>query len=230
VNGWDARECLVISLAWAGLACKSPETVQAVVHASSSTAPAPAPQVPSKTSMEARNRPTTEDEIIRRLERISSGLPKGAKLQRVAIGDVAYPRTQAENVAMGGYALLLITSIVHEPDELPLGRVTVQDVAGVLPLQRAALRRVVVDARLGAALGTHRTDELYYIPVFLTRVPSVLVVDFARNRTGLEMLRFPPPATADAFPAGISVIDDIRIPDVDVATVLAREEYGWLLQ
>jgi hypothetical protein len=66
--------------------------------------------------------------------------------------------------------------------------------------------------------------------VFLTRVPSVLVVDFAKNRTDLEVLGFPPPPNEDAFPGGISAIVDISMPDVRAATVLAKEEFGWSLE
>ncbi len=111
--------------------------------------------------MQASNKPTTEDEIVARLERTASSLPTGTTLQRVALADVAYPRTEAENVAMGGYALLLSTSVTHEAVELPLARVVVQNAAGELPLQRAALRHSeLVDAKLGTILGTRRDDEL----------------------------------------------------------------------
>jgi hypothetical protein len=175
--------------------------------------------------------PTTEPVIIARLTDAVTPMGPGGALQRIAIADVAYPRTETENVAMGGYALLLVTSVVHEAGELPLARVRVKDAAGELELQRAALRRSeLADARLSAALGTHRTDELYYLPVLLTRVPSVLVVDFAKNRAGLEVMRFPPPASEDAFPAGVSVIADIATPNVRTATALAREEFGWSLE
>lgn len=226
------RAGLVIALAWICLACRSPDTAKAVVQVSSSPAPGvSANEAQHEAPVQGSNKPTTEDEIISRLERLASGLPNGAKLQRIAIADVAYPRTQAENIAMGGYAILLITSVVHTLDELPLARASVRNAAGELPLQRAALRRSeLIDPGLGAVLGRYRTDELYYLPVFLTRVPSQLVVDFARNRTGLEVLSFPPPASADTFPASISVIDDIAIPDVGAATILAREEFGWSLE
>lgn len=168
---------------------------------------------PAGPAIQASNKPTTEDEIISRLERTASSLPARTTLQRVSMADAAYPRTEAENIAMGGYALLLVTSVAHEATELPLARVVVQNAAGELPLQRAALRHSeLADARLATILGSHRTDELYYLPVFLTRVQSVLAVDFAKNRSGLEVLHFPPPPHDDAFPADISVIAEISTP------------------
>lgn len=164
---------------------------------------------------------------MERLRDLASTLPEGADVARVAMGDVAYPKDQAENEAMAGYALLLVTSVTKDADELPLLAVKVHSPAGELPLGRAARRKAnVTDAQVREAFGTHRTDELYYFPVALTRLPCRVVVDFAKNRQNFELMTFPPPPDADAFPAGLEILDP-GAPDAAAATELARREFDW---
>jgi hypothetical protein len=126
-----------LGILWAFAACRSPETIRTVTAGPSSetTSVSPVGSV-----MRGSNGPTTEDVIVGRLRRTVAGLPAGTTLQRISMADVAYPRTEAENVAMGGYALLLVTSVTHQADELPLARAVVRNAAGQLPLERAAMR------------------------------------------------------------------------------------------
>ncbi len=147
-------------------------------------------------------------------------------IERVAIGDVAYPRNQSENQAMAGFALLLVTSVVHDQSELPLSRVIAKTKAGELALQRAALKRSeLTGGKLLKTLGAYRTDELYYLPLLVTRVPGLIAVDFAAHRSGLEIMSFLP--EDDAMPAGVTVPNDIAQPDVNIALKIADEEFEW---
>ena len=170
---------------------------------------------------------TTDATVIERLRSLASTLPAGANAERAAIGDLAYPKDQAENEAMGGYGLLLVTGVSRHPDELPLGAVKVQSAAGELPLERVALRPgEVTDAEVVRAFGSHRIDELYYFPVALTRLPCKVLVDFAKNRQNFELLSFPPPPDADGFPRGLRVLDPSD-PNTEAVHELAAREFGW---
>jgi len=172
--------------------------------------------------------PTTEAAVVARLREVADGVPAGAVGGRIAMADVAYPRTQQENVAMGGYGLLLITAVARDKSELPLARAKARTAAGELPLGRAGQKTsAMTDEKVRAVFGEHRSDELYYLPVLLTRVPCQIVIDFAKNRQNFDVLRFPPPQQEDRFPSGISVIEDVGDPDARTATQLAREEFGW---
>ena len=73
-----------------------------------------------------QHQPTTDAIVLRRLDDTVAEIPQGNVAVRVVIGDATYPRTQQELSDMGGFALLLVTAVSHDSEELPVDRVEVQ--------------------------------------------------------------------------------------------------------
>jgi hypothetical protein len=175
--------------------------------------------------------PTTDQTINLRLQAVANDLKGRGEVSRIAIGDIAYPRTQAENVELGGWGLVLVTALTRDPSELPIKRVVVRSSAGEMELQ-AATTRLQLNAELPpdvkSAFGAHRFDGLYYIPVAATRVECKVVIDFAANRTNFQTLQFPPPPDQDALPRDVEVIVEVGAPNPEAAQRLFREEFPFL--
>ena len=170
---------------------------------------------------------TTEARLMEHLLGMSKALPSGVVAARGAVGDLAYPRDSAETSAMGGYGLLMVTAVTRNALELPLLAVRVRTANGDLSLQRVGRRRTAVaHPEVLRLFGQYRGDELFYFPVAFTRLPCTVVVDFAANRTNLEVMRFPPPPDADGWPKDRAVPEP-GTPDPEAAAALARREFGW---
>ena len=104
---------------------------------------------------------------------------------------------------VGGMGILLITAVVEDSSELPLGQVYVRSVAGDAPLKLvAAALSVVPDEAPIRSVGRFRLDSYYLMPVVMIDRPGSLMIDFARNRTGFEVVALPLDPPDYAVPAG----------------------------
>lgn len=158
---------------------------------------------------------------------MAKALPPGKSAARGAVGDLAYPRDSAENSAMAGYGLLMVTTVTRNPKEIPLAAVRVQTPEGGLTLQRIGRRDgVVTHPEVRRLFGQYRSTELYYFPIAFTRLPCSVLVDFAANRTNLEVMKFPPAPEADGWSKGLAILEP-GTPDVDAAASLAQREFDW---
>ena len=107
-------------------------------------------------------------------------------------------------------------------------RVSVRVGAKEIELARAAGKPSIVrDKEVQRAFGIARVDKLYYLPVSATRVSSMVVVDFAVNRTGLQVLTFPPSEGEAESISVLTTTGDLREPNEMVAEKLAEEEFQW---
>jgi hypothetical protein len=133
----------------------------------------------------------TDATILARLTEAAQGVQQGAVVPRIGLGDVAYPRSQAEMEAMGGFGLLLVT-VVCDPAELPM---TVE-----LRTSSAVRELPLVTSRSGELpaggpwriFGRLRRDSVYLIPVFLTRGEASVEVHLAKKQFTLTVVKFSP--------------------------------------
>jgi hypothetical protein len=180
------------------------------------------------TTTRAAHAETTDETILARFSAMAKQLPPNAVAQRVAMGDVAYPRNEQENQAMGGFALLLVTTVARDEEELPLRRVVLHLRTRDIDLPKVAAKPAIVrDPLVSSAYGAARSDELYLLPVFATRVPAIISIDLAHNRKDLRVLEFPVAPQDDALPPEVVVRGDVEEPQHDALKKLAEEEFHW---
>lgn len=94
-----------------------------------------------------------------------------------------------EYTALDGYAVILVTALSQEREELPLKRVYILIDGKEIDLKRIKL--VLSDQSDVASdavkvFGPYRGDELYLLPLYLRMKTADFMVDFAKNRVGLK--------------------------------------------
>lgn len=122
-----------------------------------------------------------------------AGVPPGTRVfPRVAFADVAYPANGEEYAALAGHAVLLVTALAWEKNELPLKRVYVRSGSKLVALEGLTVLLSRQPSQRGSAgiFGPYRMDALYLLPVKLIMTKSQLMADFARNREGFGLLTF----------------------------------------
>jgi len=122
-----------------------------------------------------------------------AGVPPGTRVfPRAAFADVAYPASEGEYADLAGHAVLLVTALAWEKDELPLKRVYVRQGGSLVALERVAAFRSKQPAERASTgiFGPYRVDALYLLPAKWTMAKSQLMADFARNRQGFGLLTF----------------------------------------
>ncbi len=137
----------------------------------------------------------TPADIDRRLEQRAADLklmaPQGA--DRYVLFDTAYPHDQETYRAVGKCALLLIVAISKRAEELPLRRVYTRIADRDIDLRMLGARRSETAPRSSARamFGPYRFDAFYLAPLGALLRESLLLADFARNRTGFFINRAP---------------------------------------
>jgi hypothetical protein len=144
--------------------------------------------------------PTTQDavtprDIDRRLDERAAGIrraaPQGA--DRYVLFDLSLPQNEDEYRAVGKTALVLLVAVSRNSDELPLRRVFTTAGKQEVELRRLGSRR----SELGptslarAVVCRYREDAFWLAPVGPLLAESMLLCDFARNRSGFVINRAP---------------------------------------
>jgi hypothetical protein len=157
--------------------------------------------------------------IDQRLEKRAAELkqmaPQGA--DRYVLFDLAFPADPAEYRAVGGSALILITAVSKRADELPLRRVYTRAAGKDVDCRKLGSRRSELPAGslARAVVGRYREDAFWFAPIGALLSESLLMCDFARNRTGFivnraaldppDFIRVDRPADAAAKPEDAAV-------------------------
>lgn len=163
--------------------------------------------------------PTTAGETTARLDKIAAEISADGKTaQRIATFDVAWPSSQEEYEAVGHVGIVQIAAIVRDPAELPVKAVYVRNEGGDTPLPLLAMTHSAVPADSPShAIGAYREDSYYVLPTALAATPGEVLIDLARNRSGMQIMILPlnPPAYSAST---------AKEPDVDaVVAFFARE-------
>ncbi len=178
------------------------------------------------TDVRGGRQPTTDAVVLARLEETAREIPAHAQAARIALADVAYPATQDELDALGGYAVILVTAVSHESRELPIDRVEVRSGAGVAKLIEVGSRKsLLADARLAEVFGQFRHDAIYLIPVSATQMSSKVTVFVGGGVYPLAVLTFPVPLGEETLPPGLVFKGDVRAPKPDALRAMVEREF-----
>jgi hypothetical protein len=80
------------------------------------------------------------------------------------------------------------------------------------------------NAQIPSVFGKSRFDGVYLFPVFITRLPTKIVVYLGGGRYPLYPLSFPSPPEKDGMPPGLDLDFKPREPSVDAMLKLLEEE------
>jgi hypothetical protein len=196
-------------------------------------APAPDPTAPNpghivapvRDSKGAVTRESFEARFDAAAARFSAKMP-GARADRFAAFDIAWPHDAAEWRAMNGNAVLLIGALAQDATELPLAKAYLTGSDGT----QVALRRIGVGVRQlppstksGSIFGPNMAEQFYLVPVAALDANPQLLCDFARNRLGFVLtprLSHPAPPASISSASGQPSFDAIR-------AMVAREYPGF---
>ena len=159
----------------------------ALMLAMIASAPAQEATPPSSDAKEApAEHRVTPDDIDKRIEERAAEIqkiaPKGAA--RYVVYDIAWPATAEEYRALGRHAILFLSAVSQNTDELPLKQVYTRQGGKSLPLkQLSSKRRDVPPGSLTHTMfGPYREDSFYLLSVGALMQEWKLLADFAKNR------------------------------------------------
>jgi hypothetical protein len=163
------------------------------------------------------------DDFNRRIDQTAARYQQqypGARISRIAIFDVSYPRDAQERARLHGYGLLLVSALSWDRAELPLAKVYLAhgDRAETdLPLLGSVMRDVPADSLAAKELGPYRQDSFYLLP--LNALPNAtLESDFKTGRTGFAI-----GAGLSAPDYGSPLAPGAPPPSAEIAKFLDRE-------
>jgi hypothetical protein len=150
-----------------------------------------------------------------------------APIPRVAFFDVAYPADYIDASSLSGHAVLLVTAIVQDSNEIPLTAVRViSESAGIGLTRVLTIRSIVpmVNQKIAATFGRLREDSFYLLPLYSIRNGAELFTDFAIRRKNFKLGSF----KGDSLPR---LLEDARLsspsgnPDPQMVLKFIVREY-----
>ncbi len=147
-----------------------------------------------------RDQPATPEGITQRIEAIAVKYQANAPIPRVAFYDIGYPRDEKEYAALGGNAVIMITALTQDREELPIKRVYVISDGKQIELRqiKLVLSEQTENKDISSKVfGSFRADALYVLPIKLRMSPGDLMSDFAKNTTGFKLAVFGSPVSED---------------------------------
>lgn len=132
--------------------------------------------------------------------------------------DAIWPGSPEEHRRLGGYGLLLITTVSRAPARFPTRTVVIRSKGGEFRLRNLASRTspTAFASRIARVLGPHREEALYLAPVTLMSTEGELVQLFA---DGSEGVPWKLPATPPSYRLSDAML---AAPDPDAVEALLR--------
>lgn len=139
-------------------------------------------------SIEWRSAPATLDRFEKRLQEQAVEYGSYALgIPRMAMSDIAYPKSVDEFDQLDGNAILAVAGLAHEQNMLPLKRVYVSFNGHQIDLilVRAVLsKRTTVDDKISKVFGQYRVDAVYLLPVYVCSGRSTVHALFSNDTRG----------------------------------------------
>lgn len=168
-----------------------------------------------------------ERRINDRALEIQRTYPAGTTAARTIQINVSPAASAAENTAMGGNALVLLSVVTHKSEELPLQRAFFRLASGdeaPLKLLGRSRQPITPDSAAHLLYGPYREDSFYLMPVHLLVEEGTVLADFTTNRTDFRIFQFPIDAPDYWKPDVLSG----QSPDpATLASVFARDFPGY---
>lgn len=129
----------------------------------------------------------------RHIAEVAEQYKEDAPIQRVGFYDIGYPMNDIEMRDMNGYAVLLVSALSQDADELPVKRAYVS-VAGkeieLKLLKTISLKNTDLTSQTVKTFGQYRSDSLYLFPGKLRTQIGQVFIDFSKNKIGMKMTEF----------------------------------------
>jgi len=118
------------------------------------------------------------------------GRNSGARVERFAVYDMAWPRDAEEAKRLGGNTVIVLGALSQDASELPLSKAYLERPDGrVVELRRLGFvsRSLASSSQAAKVFGPHVTEEFYLLPVSALGRNVRLKCDFAKNRLGFVL-------------------------------------------
>lgn len=132
-----------------------------------------------------RNRPVTPARMNERIEEAAIKYAANAPIPRIVLYDIGYPVGEKEYAALDGNAVMLLTAISQDREELPLQRVYVLSEGKEIELKSLNVVLAEIESNNSPSaktFGRFRADALYLLPMSLRVKNADLLVSFQSNR------------------------------------------------
>jgi uncharacterized protein DUF2314 len=147
-----------------------------------------------------KNQPATPARMVQRIEEAAVQYAAHAPIPRIVLYDIGYPHGDQEYAALDGNAVILLTAVSQDRDELPLQRVYAVSEGKQIELQliKVVLAELTTaDSAVTKTFGRFRADALYLLPMSLRIKNCDLLVDFQRNRLAFKVATLGTPLPDD---------------------------------
>jgi hypothetical protein len=106
---------------------------------------------------------------------------------------VQWPGSAKEYKALAGYAVVFVTVVTHDANELPVKRVYLSSGNTNIPLSKlySWTSNVPEDWLTHKVMGSSREDGYYLAPTNLMLKDGAVLIDFAITRTGFKLIQLP---------------------------------------
>lgn len=173
-----------------------------------------------------RNDPASPERMNQRIEDAAIKYQANAPIPRVVLYDIGYPHNDQEYAALDGNAVILLTALAQERDELPLQRVYVlidgKEIE-LKPLKLVLSNQSPASSTSAKTFGAFRADALYLLPMNLRMKVADLLVDFGRNRTGFKVATFGTPLSVEVSRLNIKAPTGAGPSDKTLEEFIKRE-------
>jgi len=163
--------------------------------------------------------------VNKRLKESAEELIGKGLVARFALYDIALPADAEEYADLNKNAILMITSVTHDNRELPISRVYL-DCSGEKILLEKILSKTheVKEDLIKSVFGEYREDSFYLLPTHLFSKTGELAIDWAKNRSGFVLEKFPRETDVDYIIMDvIPERQDLQLKEEALKDVLKRE-------
>ena len=173
-----------------------------------------------------RDQPVTPARMNQRIEEAAVQYAAHAPIPRLVLFDIGYPLDEREYAALDGNAVILLTAVSQNRDELPLQKVYVLSGGNEVELK---LLKVVLaelpatDNASAKTFGRFRADALYLFPMSLRGKTADILVDFQRNRMAFKVATLSDPLPEDLKLMGLTKLSGSGPTERAVETFIKRE-------
>jgi hypothetical protein len=153
--------------------------------------------VPEKTAW--HNNPVDIERINRRLAESAEKYQSYAPIPRMALFDIGYPHNEEEYNQLDGHAILMITALTQNENELPLRRVYVAadgKETDLVSLKSFLSKNSNAKSQVAVVFGVNRIDALYLLPVYFRLRQSEIFAEFSNYSKPLKIASFDGQAAA----------------------------------
>ena len=137
-----------------------------------------------------KKEPPTPGRMDQQIEEAAVKYAAYAPIPRVVLYDIGYPANPQEYAALDGNAVILLTALSQDREELPLQKVYVSSEGKeiVLKLLKSGLAELpATDSASAKTFGKFRADALYLLPMSLRVTKADLLVDFQKNKKAAKV-------------------------------------------